>query len=460
MIKEIVLWYIDSGCSKHVIGQRDKLIDFVSKFISTIRFGNDHSATIMGYKVLQIRNILISRVYYMEGLGHNLFSIGQFCDSDLEVAFRKHTCFIRNLEGVNLLLGSRGSNLYTISLNDMMKSSPICLLSKASKIKSWLWHRRKSKKESHKPKAEPIMNEKLQMHMDLCGLIRVKFLRTKYETPEVIIKFLKQAQVSLQATVRYLRTENGTNNLNQTLRSYTKDVGITHQTSVARTPQQNDVVERRLVPNNAPSTSSKPPSKKDLDILFQPIFEEYFKPSPSVVSLTISAVTLPTNTAEETSLIYIDQDAPSPMIHLQFAPPDSSSAKSSSSRIVDTSNMHTFQQPYSHIRRYTKDYMLVIIIGNPSKPISTRRQLATDAMWCYFHAFLTKVKPKNYKEAMKEYTLIEAMQEEIHEFERLQVWKCDRDLNESASDLTIGRGLWQQINRAILWFNLHCPRLT
>ncbi|GKE02235.1 retrovirus-related pol polyprotein from transposon TNT 1-94, partial [Tanacetum coccineum] len=79
-------------------------------------------------------------VYYVEGLGHNLFSIGQFCDSKLEVAFRQHTCFIRNLEGVDLLTGSRGKNLYTLSLGDMMESSPICLLSKASNTNTWLWH--------------------------------------------------------------------------------------------------------------------------------------------------------------------------------------------------------------------------------------------------------------------------------------------------------------------------------
>ncbi|GKG30159.1 retrovirus-related pol polyprotein from transposon TNT 1-94 [Tanacetum coccineum] len=78
----------------------------------------------------------------MEGLGHNLFSVGQFYDSDLEVAFRKHSCYVRDTDGVELLKGSRGSNLYTISIEDMMKSSPICLLSKASKNKSWLWHRR------------------------------------------------------------------------------------------------------------------------------------------------------------------------------------------------------------------------------------------------------------------------------------------------------------------------------
>nr|GEZ50995.1 retrovirus-related Pol polyprotein from transposon TNT 1-94 [Tanacetum cinerariifolium] len=84
------------------------------------------------------------KVYYVEGLGHNLFSVRQFCDSNLEVAFCQHTCFICNLEGVDLLIGSQGNNLYTLSLEDMMKSSPICLLSKASKTKSWLWHRRLS----------------------------------------------------------------------------------------------------------------------------------------------------------------------------------------------------------------------------------------------------------------------------------------------------------------------------
>ncbi|GJV55136.1 hypothetical protein Tco_1456141 [Tanacetum coccineum] len=126
----------DSGCSKHMTGHRNKLINFVSMFIDTIRFGNDHFEAIMGYGDLQMRNILILHVYYVEGLGHDLFSIGEFCDSDLKVAFRKDTCFVRNLEGVDLLSGSRGSNIYIISMADMMKSSPVCLLSKSSKTKS------------------------------------------------------------------------------------------------------------------------------------------------------------------------------------------------------------------------------------------------------------------------------------------------------------------------------------
>ncbi|GKF75119.1 retrovirus-related pol polyprotein from transposon TNT 1-94 [Tanacetum coccineum] len=115
-----------------------------STSLNLMNAGNDQVAKIMGYEDYQIGNVTISRVYYVEGLRHNLFSVGQFCDSNLEVAFRQHTCFIRNLKGVDLLTGSRGDNLYTLSLRNMMASSPICLLSKASKTKSWLWHRRLS----------------------------------------------------------------------------------------------------------------------------------------------------------------------------------------------------------------------------------------------------------------------------------------------------------------------------
>ncbi|GKF70894.1 integrase, catalytic region, zinc finger, CCHC-type containing protein, partial [Tanacetum coccineum] len=110
----------------------------------TIRFRNDQVAKIMGYGNYQLGNVIISRVYYVEGLGHNLFSVGKFYDADLEVAFCKNTCFIRNLNGVDLLSGTRNINFDTISLDDMLKTSLICLISKASKTKSWLWNRRLS----------------------------------------------------------------------------------------------------------------------------------------------------------------------------------------------------------------------------------------------------------------------------------------------------------------------------
>ncbi|GJZ58800.1 retrovirus-related pol polyprotein from transposon TNT 1-94 [Tanacetum coccineum] len=293
-------------CSKHMTGNRSKLKNFVEKFIGSVRFGNDHLGAIMGYGDYVIGDSVISRVYYVEGLGHNLFSVGQFCDSDLEVAFRKHTCFVRDINGTDILKGSRSTNLYTISIDEMMKSSPICLLSKASKSKSWLWHRRlnhlnfgtindlarkdlvrglprlkfekdhlcsacqlaKSKKFSHRPKSENTNMEVLYtLHMDLCGPMRVqsikgkkyilvivddysrftwvKFLRSKDETPEFVINFLKQMQVGLNKTVRFICTDNGTEFVNQRMSEYYEGVGIFHQKSVPRTPQQNGVVERR-----------------------------------------------------------------------------------------------------------------------------------------------------------------------------------------------------------------------
>nr|GFB96070.1 retrovirus-related Pol polyprotein from transposon TNT 1-94 [Tanacetum cinerariifolium] len=110
----------------------------------TVRFENDHVATILSFGDLQWGNILITRVYFVERLGHNLFSVGQLCDSDLKVAFRRDACFVKNLEGVDLLKGDRSTNLYTINLHEMASASPICLMARASSTKSWLWHQRLS----------------------------------------------------------------------------------------------------------------------------------------------------------------------------------------------------------------------------------------------------------------------------------------------------------------------------
>nr|GEZ91442.1 hypothetical protein [Tanacetum cinerariifolium] len=251
-------------------------------------------------------NILITRVYFVEGLGHNLFFIGQFCDSDLEVAFRRNAYFVRNLEGVDLLKGDRSTNLYTINLHEMVVASPICLMARASSTKSWLWHQRlshlnfdtindlarndlvagfpkfkyhkehlcpsceqgKSKRASHPPKPVPNSRQRLHLiHMDLCGPIRiasinekryilvivddysrytwVHFLRSKDEAPKVIIKFLKRITVLLQSPVIIIRTDNGTEFKNQMLKEYFDTIGISHQMSSVRTPKQNEVVERR-----------------------------------------------------------------------------------------------------------------------------------------------------------------------------------------------------------------------
>ncbi|GJS58479.1 retrovirus-related pol polyprotein from transposon TNT 1-94 [Tanacetum coccineum] len=285
-------------------GDRSRLRNFVKKFIGTVRFRNDQFGAIMGYGDYVIGDSVISKVYYVEGLGHNMFSVGQFCNFDLEVAFRKHSCYVQDTDGVKLIKGSRGSNLYNISVEDMMKSSPIFLLSKASKNKSWLWHRHlnhlnfgtindlarkdlvrglprlkfekdhlcstcqlgKSKKHTHKPKTENTNLEVLNtLHMDLCRQMRVQtingkkyilviiddyswftwvnFLRSKDEIPEVVIKFLKQIQVGLNKTIRYICTDNGTKVANKDLTAYYERVDIFHQKTVPRTPSLNGVAK-------------------------------------------------------------------------------------------------------------------------------------------------------------------------------------------------------------------------
>nr|GEY62382.1 integrase, catalytic region, zinc finger, CCHC-type, peptidase aspartic, catalytic [Tanacetum cinerariifolium] len=143
-IVQICLWIIDSGCSKHMTVNRALLTNFVEKFFGTVRFGNNDFTVIAGYGDVVIGSMTIKKVYYVEGLGHNLFSVGQFCAKGLKVAFRKSTCFVRNEDGVDLLTGGRSSNLYTIALNEVASNSSTCLLEKASFSQSWLWHQRLS----------------------------------------------------------------------------------------------------------------------------------------------------------------------------------------------------------------------------------------------------------------------------------------------------------------------------
>nr|GEV12774.1 retrotransposon protein, putative, Ty1-copia subclass [Tanacetum cinerariifolium] len=179
-----------SGCSKHMTGDRSQLTNFVHKFLDTVKLG----------------------------LGHNLLSVGQFCDSNLEVAFRKHKCFVRNLK--------------------------------------------------------------------------------EDEASNFIIKFLKMIQVRLNTPVRNIRTDNGTEFVNQTLRRYYESVGISHETSVARSPQQNGFVER-----------------DNWDRLFQPMFDEYFNPPTIAVSpVPVADVPKTVNLADSPMSTSVDQDTPSTSI--------------------------------------------------------------------------------------------------------------------------------------------------
>ncbi|GJR15331.1 retrovirus-related pol polyprotein from transposon TNT 1-94 [Tanacetum coccineum] len=352
----------------------------------------------------------LSKLFY--GLGHNLFLVGQFCDSDLEVAFQKHTCFVCNLEGVDLLLRSRGTNLYFMSIGDMMASSPICLLSKATKTNSWLWHRclshlnfgainhlarhglarglprlrfeknhlcfacamGKIKKQSHKPKFEDTNQEKLYLlHMDLCGPMRVASVNGKKYILVIV-----------------------------------------------------DDYSRSRLANPPPSASFVPSSRHEWDLVFQPVFDEFFSPLASVAFLVpVEEAPAPVESTDSPSLKTVNQDAPSPstsqttpqsqsqtiplfaeeeshdleVAHMSNDPyfgipiPETISEESSSSDVIPTI-VHSDAPISEQLSKWIKDHPLQNIIGDPSRPVSTRLQLHERALLCYYDAFLTLVKPK------------------------------------------------------------------
>nr|GEU63479.1 integrase, catalytic region, zinc finger, CCHC-type, peptidase aspartic, catalytic [Tanacetum cinerariifolium] len=214
-VVQIVMWIVDSGCSKHMMGDRSLLRNFIEKFMGTVRFGNDNFVAITCYGDYIQGNITIFHVYYVEGLGHNLFSIGQVCNGDLKVDFRSKTCYVRNLERDDLLTGGHKSNLYNVSISDIAASSPV--------------------------------NEKkyiLVIVDDYSRYTWVYFLYSKDETPEIIKKFIAQAQLNYKAKVCKIRTDNGTEFKNATLKAHYEMLGIMQQFSTAHTLQQNGVVER------------------------------------------------------------------------------------------------------------------------------------------------------------------------------------------------------------------------
>ncbi|GJX71902.1 retrovirus-related pol polyprotein from transposon TNT 1-94 [Tanacetum coccineum] len=596
-IVQLILFIVDLGCTKHMTGNLSLLCNFVEKYLGTVCFGNDRFAIILGYGDLVQGNITINRVYYVEGLNHNLFSVGQFCDADLEVAFQKSTCFVRDLQGNDLLTGNRGSNLYTISLQETTSSTPICLMAKASPTQAWLWHRRlshlnfdyinllskkdvviglpklkyvkdqlcsscevsKAKRSSFKTKAVPSSKGRLNLlHMDLCGPMRVASINGKKyildEIPEVLKDFLTMIQRNLQALVIFVRTDRGTEFLNKTLNAFFKEEGIKHQTSTPRIPEQNSVVERRnctlvedartmvlasklplffwaeaiatacytqnrsiiisthkktayhIINDRKPSIKhlhifgctcyltrdgenlDKIKEKGDpcilvgystqskgyhvynkrtwlivesihlrfdeikemietsvandtsglLDLLFGPLYDEFFNTGTSRVNKSSSPTdnsdqqdTQPSTNIHPTTNIHAEENNDNQAEDAQFQQDEFTNpfctpvqdVAESSLRNIGNSNLHTFNQPQDSEYRWTKDHPLTQVRGNPSKPVQTRRQLATDPEMCMFALTVSTMEPKNIKEAMDDSAWIEAMQEELHQFDRLQVWE-------------------------------------
>nr|GFB61860.1 hypothetical protein [Tanacetum cinerariifolium] len=217
-------------------------------------------------------------------------------------------------------------------------------------------------------------------------------------------------------------------------------------------------ISLRLVPNLVPATTYVPPTNKELEILFQSMFDEYLEP-PHIERLVSPATSflVPVISASTPSSTTVDQDVPSPshspsssalqspcshhsvvagstsieynpLAHVDNDPfinvfalePISEAPTSGDVSLAESTHV---TQPHHHLRKWSKGHPLDNIIGNPSRPVSTRKQLVTDALWCFYNSVLSKVKPKNFKSAINEDCLFQAMQDEIHEFDRLQLWE-------------------------------------
>nr|GEY89998.1 reverse transcriptase domain-containing protein [Tanacetum cinerariifolium] len=535
---EIVLFIVDSGCSKHMTGNLKLLINLVEKFLGTIKFRNDQIAPILGYGDLVQGAVTIMRVYYIEGLNHNLFFVGQFCDADLDVAFRKSTCFIRDLKGNDLLIGSRGTNLYSITLQDTNSPNPICLMAKATSSQAWLWHHRlshlnfdtinllskndivvgipklkfikehlcssceigKAKRKSFHTKLTPSSKRRLQvLHMDLCGPMRVAsingkryvlvivddysrytwtyFLRSKDETPEVLIDFLRLVQRGLQAQVRvekcdecifvrYYTQSRAYRVFNKRTRVIMESIHVNFdklpqmasaqlsfdpapecQTMALNHDSLSPVIQHQENVTQADRTVT---TSNELDLLFSPMFDELLNGYSKVVSksFVVSAADASNQRQHHTTPLN-NHITPTPSCQVPTLAPTVTSSENinqaktyaenvqvvddefinifstlvqdqgeTSSRHVDSSNMHTFYQRYPSEHRWTKDHPLEQVIGNPLQSIRTRRQLESDAEICMF-----------------------ALTEELHQFDRLDVWELvDRPLCTNVINL---KWLWK-----------------
>nr|GEV19030.1 hypothetical protein [Tanacetum cinerariifolium] len=382
---------------------RSQLTNFVNKFLGMVK-GNDHVAKIIGYGDYQIENVTILMVYFVEGLRHNLFSVGQFCDSDLEVSFRQYTYFIRNLEGVDLLTGSRGKNLYTLSLGDMMAQGLVRGLPKLKFEKDHMCSAcamGKSKKKSHKPKSEDTNQEKLYLlHMDLCGPMRVESVNGKNENLGRL-----QPKADIVIFVGYAPTKKAFQIYNRRTRQIIKTIHVDFDELAAMASEHSKLIGI---------------------LLFEPLFDELLTTPPSVAHPALEVIDLipevvapePAASTGSPSSTTIDQDAPSPSNSQStpktqplFIPNDVEKDNH------DIEVAHMGNDPYFGIP------IPEVPSDQSSSPVSTRLQLHEQDLFCYYDAFLTSVEPKTYKDALTQSCWIKAMQEELNEFEHLEVWE-------------------------------------
>ncbi|GJX61410.1 integrase, catalytic region, zinc finger, CCHC-type containing protein [Tanacetum coccineum] len=492
MVVQIVLWYLDSGCSRHMTGDRARLINFVEKFIGTVRFGNDEYAAIVGYGDYKLGDTIISRVYYVEGLKHNLFSVGQFCDGGLEVAFRQHSCHIRNYDMVDLLNGSRTTNLYSNTRIDMMSLTSLLLLTKASSMKLneplmllfalseqimerslsirhstdglrvlvflherpyLVLHNRTRMSERLKPNsygavvlcsslakaplflwAEAVATACYTLNRSLVHTLHGKTYYELLKGKKPNLQYFRvfgslcyptndyddvgklKAKADIGIFVGYAPTKKAYRIYNKRTRKIQETVHVAFDELTEGLTQESQPFSTS---KKKPKPPSVPPTKKQVDDLFQWFDDDEVIPPPAVPIPPVNAhaAQAPENAIGSPSTIVISEGAPAvteSLLPHQIPLPDTSDSDietlfdhvdsnvfdtytapetdsaASSSNTVNIDVTPNNQLP--HVQKWTQAHSLENIIGDKDRPVSTRKQLETDAMWCFFNEFLSSPK--------------------------------------------------------------------
>nr|GEX57649.1 hypothetical protein [Tanacetum cinerariifolium] len=447
-IVQLILFIVDSGCTKHMTGNLKLLCNFVEKFMGTVRFGNDQFAPIIGYGDLVQGNITINRVYYVKGLNHNLFSVGQFCDADLkdetpEVLKEFLTMIQRNLQAPMITVRTdRGTEFLNKTLNAFFKEEGIkhkTSTARTPEQNGVVERRNRTLVEAARTKlsasklllffwAEVIKtacytqnrsiiistHEKMKYHIINDRKHLIKYLHIFgcicYITRDGENLDKMKEKRDLCILVGYSNQSKGYRVYNKRTRIIVESIHIrfdeikeASETSVANdtsglVPQRqkaSDYDNPVLVPQLQDVSSSEDAhvsSQQELDLLFGLLYDEFFNvgsnpqdKQPTTNIQPTSAPSTPTYVhAEENNDDQAEED------HLpddEFTNPFCAPAHEvaeSSSHNIGNSNVPTFNQPQVSKYRWTKDHPLEQVHGNPSRPVQIRRQLTTDPEMCMF----------------------------------------------------------------------------
>ncbi|GJQ94675.1 gag-pol polyprotein [Tanacetum coccineum] len=324
-------------------------------------------------------------------------------------------CFVRRSSRENdLLTGSRGSDLYTISLQETTSSTPICFMAKASPTQAWLWHRRLShlnfdyitllsKKEvvTGLPKFENMRLQALNGKMYILHNLHAQVITSSYGSEARLSKgyrvYNKRTRLIVESIhikfdeIKEMMSDHNSSDLapqRQEMSVENVSSGLVPQGQKASDYDNSDPVPPRQ--NVVPSAEKTDSSHQGLEFLFSPLLEEYYNPT-----------------------------------HDQAEENNNDQAPNASFQEAEFIQAHFCSRVHRncHDFRWTRDHPLEQVRGNPSMPVQTRRQLATDPEMCMFALTVSIVEPKNIKEAMADSAWIEAMQDELHQFDRLKVWE-------------------------------------